>query len=188
MRRPPAVATPPGRRQRSAVLPDVLGPGLAVIFCGSAVGLKSAIAGAYYAGPGNKFWPTLAAIGLTPRRLAPDEYATVLDYGIGLTDLTKSEFGSDAALSGEADDPAALARKIARYRPRGLAFNGMRAARVFFAARFARGPVGYGRQAETLGSTAIFVLPSTSGAAVRYWDAQPWRALAAFLAAPGHGT
>ncbi len=188
MRRPPAVATPPGRRQRSAVLPDVLGPGLAVIFCGSAVGLKSAIAGAYYAGPGNKFWPTLAAIGLTPRRLAPDEYATVLDYGIGLTDLTKSEFGSDAALSGEADDPAALARKIARYRPRGLAFNGMRAARVFFAARFARGPAGYGRQAEMLGSTALFVLPSTSGAAVRYWDAQPWRALAAFLAAPGHST
>ena len=54
-----------------SVLPDVLAPGLRAVFCGTAAGTKSAIAGAYYAGPGNKFWPTLHAIGLTPRRFAP---------------------------------------------------------------------------------------------------------------------
>jgi hypothetical protein len=69
------------------VLPDVLGPGLRVVFCGTAVGSASAKRGAYYAGPGNKFWPTLHAIGLTPRRLMPEEFRSVLDYGIGLTDL-----------------------------------------------------------------------------------------------------
>jgi TDG/mug DNA glycosylase family protein len=100
VRRPRAIAAATGHRRRTPVLPDILGPDLAVVFCGSAVGLRSAEVGAYYAGPGNKFWPTLAAIELTPRRLAPDEYATVLDYGIGLTDLTKTEFGADAALSG----------------------------------------------------------------------------------------
>src|SRR3546814_13773735 len=52
---------------RAPVLPDVLAPGLRLVFCGSAAGRKSAELGAYYAGPGNKFWPTLYEIGLTPR-------------------------------------------------------------------------------------------------------------------------
>ncbi len=40
-------------------------------FCGTAVGNVSAQRGAYYAGPGNMFWPTLHGAGLTPRRLQP---------------------------------------------------------------------------------------------------------------------
>jgi G:T/U-mismatch repair DNA glycosylase len=42
------------------VLPDLLRPGLRIVFCGTAAGTASARAGAYYAGPGNAFWPTLA--------------------------------------------------------------------------------------------------------------------------------
>ena len=49
-----------------SVLPDVLVPGLAVVFCGSAVGAASARRRAYYAGPGNAFWRTLSEVGLTP--------------------------------------------------------------------------------------------------------------------------
>ena len=111
------------------VLPDVLGSGLSIVFCGSAAGAASAQAGAYYAGPGNRFWPTLYRVGLTLRILAPAEFHTVRRYGIGLTDLCKTELGADSGLSGEADDTAALAAKIARYRPAVLAFNGKRAAR-----------------------------------------------------------
>jgi len=183
VKRPRATAMPTEHRPRAPVLPDVLGPGLAVVFCGSAVGLKSAQVGAYYAGPGNRFWPTLAAVGLTPRRLAPEEYATVLDYGIGLTDLTKTEFGADAALSGRADDPSALARKIENHRPCALAFNGKRAAAVFVLRQFGRLISTYGCQPERIGTTAIFVLPSTSGAAARYWTVRPWIELAEFLCA-----
>ncbi len=40
------------------ILPDVLAPGLALVVCGSAAGTVSARVGAYYAGPGNRFWPT----------------------------------------------------------------------------------------------------------------------------------
>lgn len=52
------------------ILPDLLAPGLDIVFCGTAVGAESARRRAY-AGPGNAFWPTLAQVGLTPRRLAP---------------------------------------------------------------------------------------------------------------------
>ena len=162
------------------ILPDVLGPGLRIIFCGSAAGSASARAGAYYAGPGNRFWPTLLRVGLTPRLLAPAEFRIVRRYGIGLTDLCKTESGSDATLSGRADDAAALTAKIAHHRPAVLAFNGKRAARAYLAAE----SLDYGEQPRRIGETAIHVLPSTSGAARRWWDERFWRALAE---AVGHG-
>jgi double-stranded uracil-DNA glycosylase len=161
---------------RRHVLPDVLAPGLKIIFCGSAVGTASAQARAYYAKPGNKFWPTLAAIGLTPSRLLPGDYRRVIEFGIGLTDMCKSEFGSDDSLSGEGDDARAVRRKILRHKPRALAFNGKRAASVFF-----EGRVDYGQQADLVGGTALFVLPSTSGRAGSFWNIAPWRALAEFV-------
>ena len=156
------------------VLPDVLGPGLRIVFCGSAAGAVSARVGAYYAGPGNRFWPTLHSVGLTPRLLAPAEFRTVLDYGIGLTDLCKTEAGADADLSRYADDVAALTTKIARHRPAVLAFNGKRAGRVFLGAE----TLDYGKQARRIGGTEIHVLPSTSGAARRWWDETFWRRVA----------
>ena len=156
------------------VLPDVLGSGLSIVVCGSAAGAASARAGAYYAGPGNRFWPTLYRVGLTPRILAPTDFCTVRRYGIGLTDLCKTEAGSDVSLSGQADDAAALAAKIARYRPAVLAFNGKRAARVFLD----NATVDYGEQPRRIGETAIHVLPSTSGAARRWWDEAFWRRVA----------
>ena len=159
----------------SDVLPDVLGPGLRIVFCGSAAGAASARARAYYAGPGNRFWPTLHRTGLTPRLLAPAEFPSVLRYGIGLTDLCKTESGADAGLSGEADDATALRAKIVRHRPAVLAFNGKRAARVLLGA--AR--LDYGEQSQRIGATIVHVLPSTSGAARRWWDEAFWRRVAA---------
>ena len=156
------------------VLPDVLGPGLRIVFCGSAAGAASARASAYYAGPGNRFWPTLHRVGLTPRLLAPAEFRLALQYGIGLTDLCKTEAGADSGLSAEADDAAALAAKVRRHRPAVLAFNGKRAARVFLDA----GALDYGEQTQRIGATAIHVLPSTSGAARRWWDEAFWRRVA----------
>ena len=158
------------------VLPDVLAPGLDVVFCGSAVGAASARIGAYYAGPGNKFWPMLFKIGLTPARLDSHHLPDVRQFGIGLTDMAKSVSGSDASLSGDVDDPSAVRTKVKRFKPRVLAFNGKRAAQVFFG-----DTVGYGQQVVTIETTSIFVLPSTSGAAVRFWDETPWFGLAEFL-------
>ncbi len=155
-------------------LPDVLRPGLRFVFCGSAAGAASARAGAYYAGPGNKFWAVLHRTGLTPRRLAPAEFPLLPDFGIGLTDMAKHYAGGDAGIRRAHDDPAALTAKINRFRPAVLAFNGKRAARAFVGH-----DVGYGRLDSMPGGTVLFVLPSTSGAGAAYWDEAPWRAVAA---------
>jgi len=67
------------------ILPDVLAPGLSIVFCGTAAGTESARRRAYYAHPQNRFWRVLHEAGLTPRRLAPAEFALLPDFGLGLT-------------------------------------------------------------------------------------------------------
>ena len=156
------------------ILPDVLRPGLRVVFCGSAAGRASATAGAYYAGPGNRFWPMLAKTGLTPRLFEPQEFRRLQEHGLGLTDLCQSASGADRDLPAGADDPEALRRKIARYRPAVLAFVGKRPAKVFLG----RNKVETGLQPEALAATKLFVLPSPSGAARGHWDEAPWFDLA----------
>jgi TDG/mug DNA glycosylase family protein len=165
----------------SDILPDVLRPGLRVVFCGTAAGTASMKAGAYYAGPGNKFWRTLHAIGLTPGLLQPHRFAELLDHGIGLTDLSKTAFGADIELPPGSFDIARFSASIAAAAPKILAFNGVKAARAFLGVK--RGPVAYGvwPLAATPGMPRIAVLPSTSGAANKTWSIGPWRELAAHL-------
>ena len=158
----------------TSILPDVLRPGLDIVFCGTAVGAASARRGAYYAGPGKRFWPTIHAIGLTPRRLRPEEYPTLLDHGLGLTDLAKGISGADRVLSNRHFDVEGLKRKLLRYVPRILAFTGKRAAHEFFERRR---PIEYGPMEERVGETMLFVLPSPSGAARGYWNEGRWQEL-----------
>jgi TDG/mug DNA glycosylase family protein len=155
------------------VLPDVLRPGLRVVFCGTAAGTASARAGAYYAGPGNAFWETLHATGLTPVRLRPSEFGRLPDFGIGLTDLCKVAHGSDAEVGTAHFDVDGLLAAVAAVEPERLAFNGKNAARGAL-----ERPVQYGIQPETIGRAEVWVLPSTSGAARRFWDPSHWHLLA----------
>ena len=147
------------------------------MFCGSAAGRVSALRGAYYAGPGNRFWSTLAATGLTPTLLTPEAFPSLTDYGLGLTDIAKDASGADHQLPPGSDDPAALRAKILRFAPKVLAFVGKRAAKAYLGR-----PTEYGLQSERLGPTRIFVLPSPSGAARGYWDVSWWHALARLVA------
>lgn len=158
------------------ILPDVLVPGLRVVFCGTAPGTRSARDGAYYAHPGNYFWRTLFQIGLTPRVLAPREFHDVPGFGIGLTDVAKHHFGPDAELPSVAFDAAALRRKLARYRPGIVAFTSKNAARAGLAAGSRQ--LAYGEQNARIADTRVFVLPSPSGQARGFWDIKPWHTLA----------
>jgi len=162
-----------------AIVDDLLAEGLRVVFCGTALGAASARARAYYAGPGNKFWPTLHAVGLTPRRLAPAEYREVLAYGIGLTDLCKTKSGSDAEIGRDGYEPRRLAAQMERYRPALLALTSKRTAQEALALK----RVGYGPLGRELGGVPVWVLPSPSGAASGHWDIGQWRELAAEVGA-----
>jgi double-stranded uracil-DNA glycosylase len=158
-------------RPRS-ILPDLLRPGLRLVFCGTAAGKRSAAEGAYYAHPGNLFWRALFQSGLTPRLLAPREFPLLPDWGIGLTDLAKRHAGNDDELPGDAFDVPALVSKIERYAPGVLAFTSKNAARAMLGNK-----VHYGMQQATLGNTALFVLPSPSGQARGHWSLEPWMEL-----------
>ena len=158
------------------VLPDVLEPGLRVVFCGTAAGTASARARAYYAGPGNAFWPTLHATGLTPELLEPEEFRRLPEFGIGLTDICKVLHGSDAEVGTVEFDVDDLRQRIGAAEPAHLAFNGKNAA-----AGALERPVAFGLQEEQFGGAQVWVLPSTSGAARRFWKIGPWEELAAAL-------
>ena len=105
------------------VLPDVFAENLDIVFCGTAVSNVSAQRGAYYAGPGNAFWPTLFAIGLTPRQLQPEEYCEVLSYRLGLTDLVKAVAGVDSQLSDGHFDQGRLRETILQIPARKCCFH-----------------------------------------------------------------
>ncbi|MFK2878915.1 mismatch-specific DNA-glycosylase [Rhodanobacter hydrolyticus] len=158
------------------VLPDVLQPGLALVFCGTAAGKRSAAERAYYAHPGNLFWRALHEAGITARLLAPAEFPLLPQFGIGLTDLAKRHSGNDDELPPGAFDVPALRAKMERYAPRVIAFTSKNAARAALGHA-----VSYGLQDECIGTTSVFVLPSPSGQARGHWDIEPWRALAALV-------
>ncbi|HKB50094.1 MAG TPA: mismatch-specific DNA-glycosylase [Solirubrobacterales bacterium] len=155
------------------VLPDVLRPGLRIVFCGTAAGTASARAKAYYAGPGNGFWRVLHETGLTPVQLAPAEFERLPEFGIGLTDICKVLHGSDLEVGTAEFDVAGLEARITEAEPAVLAFNGKNAARGALEQN-----VVYGPQPERIGGATVWVLPSTSGAARRFWDIGPWWELA----------
>ena len=162
------------RKAEPHMLPDVLQPGLALVFCGTAAGRRSAAERAYYAHPGNLFWRALFEAGFTPRLFAPAEFPLLPQFGIGLTDLAKRHSGNDDELPRDAFDAPSLRAKIECYTPRLLAFTSKNAARAALGRA-----VDYGLQGEAIGSTRVFVLPSPSGQARGHWDIGSWQALAA---------
>lgn len=148
-----------------SVLPDYLGPGLRVVFCGTAAGNRSAALGHYYAGPGNEFWPLLYKSGIIPLALTPDRDDEALHFGVGLTDLAKKRSASrDDDLSVEDFDVAVLIRKMQLYRPSWLVFHGKTSAKI--AARYfgLGSDVALGLQEWTVGGVRTFVVPSASAA------------------------
>ncbi|WPB75088.1 uracil-DNA glycosylase family protein [Archangium violaceum] len=54
-------------------MPDLIAPGLKVLFCGINPSVYSAVVGYHFARPGNRFWPALHASGITHRLLAPSD-------------------------------------------------------------------------------------------------------------------
>lgn len=143
------------------MLPDYLAPGLRVVVVGTAAGECSAARGHYYAGPGNDFWAYLHQSGLTPRRLAPQEDASLPGLGIGLSDLVKTHAQSHDR--GLVYDVPAFEDKIRSCAPCWVAFHGKTAATAY--ARAARvQPPGLGRTPWLVAGSRGFVLPSASGA------------------------
>jgi len=143
------------------VLPDIVAPGLSVIFCGLNPGLSAAASGHHFVGRSNRFWRVLHLSGFTPIQVAPEHDASLLTYGLGVTSVVeRPTAGVDGLARSEfvavADD---FEDWIRRYPPRYVAFLGKAA----YAAMMGRPTAPWGRQAEPFGGAVAWVLPNPSG-------------------------
>jgi double-stranded uracil-DNA glycosylase len=160
-------------------LPDQLRADLRLVFVGTAASTESAAVGHYYAHPGNRFWHALHEAGITSRRHQPNEFASLLELGIGFTDLSKSGAGMDHQVAKESFDVTGFKAKIRTYRPRTIAFTSKKAASLFY--NRPTSALSLGRQPSMDGFPAVFVLSSPSGAASGHWTLQPWCELAEWI-------
>ncbi|SPP93664.1 Glycosylase [Bradyrhizobium vignae] len=155
-------------------LPDLLRPNLRLVFVGTAASTRSAELGHYYAHPGNRFWRAIHEAGITPRRYQPSEFASLIELGIGFTDLCKTDAGMDHQIAAETIDVSSFRAKMDKYRPRTIAFTSKKAASLFYGRPSAA--IALGRQASDGSWPEIFVLPSPSGRGVGHWSrGASWR-------------
>jgi double-stranded uracil-DNA glycosylase len=158
---PADLAAATGRR-----VPDVLAPGLRVLFCGINPGLWSAAVGHHFARPGNRFWKALHHGGFTPRTLAPDEDAELLRLGLGITTLVDRATAGAADLTAEELRAGAhqLATKTLATRPEVVAVLGVTAYRTAFSTPKAT----IGPQPTPIGPARAWLLPNPSGLNAHY--------------------
>ncbi|WNV89205.1 G/U mismatch-specific DNA glycosylase [Umezawaea sp. Da 62-37] len=151
---------------RGKLLPDLLAPGLDVVFCGINPGLYSAATGHHFARPGNRFWPALHLGGFTPRVFAAAEQAELLDLGLGMTNLVARATARADELTAEElrAGGVRLAEVAARYRPEVIAVVGITAYRT----AFDRKKAVVGAQTELLADSRLWVLPNPSGLNAHY--------------------
>ena len=156
-------------------LPDLLGPGLALVFVGLNPSEYSAREGHYFANPRNRFWDAFNRSALLPpalgRECAPPDDAALLDHGIGFTDVVKRPTPQANAL--KAADfrlwAPLLREKLLQCQPRLVCFHGLMAYKAYL--RYAEGDKAapeLGPQPRAIGESGVFVVPNPSPANARY--------------------
>jgi TDG/mug DNA glycosylase family protein len=168
----------------NALVPDVLAPGLRLLFVGINPGLYSGAVGHHFARPGNRFWPTLHAAGITDRVLSPFAEHELLAAGAGITNIVERATATADKLTGDELRAGAgrLERKVRRNEPRTVAFLGLTAYRT----AFERPKAVVGAQPEDLAGARVWLLPNPSGLNAHFqvpelavlfrtaWEASNW--------------
>jgi TDG/mug DNA glycosylase family protein len=148
------------------VIPDVIAPGLRVLFCGINPSLYSGATGDHFARPGNRFWSALYASGFTDRLLHPSEKAQLLASGLGVTNLV----GRATARADELNDDELragaklLVKKAVKFEPLFIAFLGLTTYRIATGHKKA----AIGLQDQGIGPSKVWLLPNPSGLNAHY--------------------
>ena len=152
---------------RGRQVDDLVGPGLRLLIVGINPGLWTAAANAHFARPGNRFYPALHRAGITEQvidasaGMTTDDRAALVAAGIGITNLVRRATARADELTPEElrDGAARVARSVAAYRPRVVAFLGITAYRKAF-----RNPRAKpGPQLDKLAGAQVWVVPNPSG-------------------------
>jgi TDG/mug DNA glycosylase family protein len=152
---------------------DLVGPGLKLLFVGINPGLWTAAVQTHFAHPTNRFYPALAAAGITDHEvdrvtgMTAADRASLVARGVGITNLVRRASARASELSREElrEGGERLRRFVAEHRPAVVAIAGISAYRDAFGERAA----ALGRQPDTLDSAArwsgaaLWVVPNPSG-------------------------
>jgi double-stranded uracil-DNA glycosylase len=158
---------------RGCEVDDLVGPGLRLLFVGINPGLWTAAVGTHFAHPTNRFYPALAATGITDYEvdrvagMTDADRAHLVARGVGITNLVGRATARASELSSEElrEGGERLLRFVADHRPKVVAIAGIAAYRDAFGERGA----ALGRQPDTLDSAirwsgaALWVVPNPSG-------------------------
>jgi TDG/mug DNA glycosylase family protein len=150
----------------NATVPDVIAPGLRLLFVGINPGLYSGAVGHHFARPGNRFWPVLHAAGITDRLLSPFEEPELLAAGVGITNIVDRATATADRLRPEElrAGAARLARKVRRSAPSMVAFLGLTSYRT----AFGRPGAVVGPQTDRFADAGVWLLPNPSGLNAHY--------------------
>jgi TDG/mug DNA glycosylase family protein len=142
-------------------LPDLLEPGLSLVFCGINPGIRAASTGHHFEGRGNRFWRVMHLAGFTPELIHPEDDHTILRYGCGLTTVVPRATAQAAELSRSEIELAGdtFRRKIERYAPRNIVFLGKMALSAISGTR----DIHWGLQTRPFGGARAWVVPNPSG-------------------------
>ena len=152
-------------------LPDHLREGLDILFVGLNPSTYSVEVGHYFANPRNRFWPAFNLSGLVGRRVTSGEDASLLDDGIGFTDVAKrpTSMGSGLRAADFRRWAPVLKEKIVRFAPTLVCFHGLMAYKAYLQhGEGVKEQPQLGLQERTIGASAVFVVPTPSPANARY--------------------
>jgi TDG/mug DNA glycosylase family protein len=158
---------------RGREVDDLVGPGLRLLFVGINPGLWTAAVQTHFAHPTNRFYPALAAAGITDHEvdrvagMTAADRASLVARGVGITNLVRRGSARASELSREElrEGGERLRQFVAEHRPAVVAIAGISAYRDAFGERAA----ALGRQPDTLDSAArwsgaaLWVVPNPSG-------------------------
>ncbi len=152
---------------RDATVPDLITPGVRLLFVGINPGLWTAAVQAHFGRRGNRFYPALFRAGIVDRLIdasagfAAADLAHISSRGVGITNLVaRATARADELTATElAAGGRLLTEKVQQLAPRVVAILGITAYRL----AFARPRAAAGKQPESLGGAELWVVPNPSG-------------------------
>jgi TDG/mug DNA glycosylase family protein len=152
---------------RDATVPDLVGPGLRLLFVGINPGLWTAATQTHFAHPGNRFYPALFEAGIIERPIDrgvgmdDDDRRYLIGRGIGITNVVHRATAKASELTGDELRAGGeqLRRFVRRHRPTVVAIAGITAYRTAFGNPAAT----MGEQPDGFEGSRLLVVPNPSG-------------------------
>ncbi|GAB3768239.1 mismatch-specific DNA-glycosylase [Microlunatus parietis] len=152
---------------RNRTVPDLIGPGVLLLFVGINPGLWTAVTQTHFAHPGNRFYPALRLAGIVDRDLdrsaglTDDDRRYLISRGVGITNLVPRATARADELTPEElrAGRQRLLDVITEHRPRVVAVAGLSAYRIAFGRAKARA----GQQPEPIAGAELWLVPNPSG-------------------------